>query len=792
MNISRRWLEAFLRRPLDLKDTVRRLTMLGAPVDAVEPLNPGLEQVLVGLVEEVRPHPNADRLQLCLVNAGGAERPRVVCGAANVTAGRAYPFAPVGAELPGGLRIELRKIRGEPSEGMLCSARELGLGDDHEGLLELDPGLVPGSRLLDALPLADDRIVIDVTPNRGDLLCHKGVARELAISLGAVLRLPEIPQVPPDSLETPRRITDHHGVTGGVTTGTDDLEGCPRFLGCVIRGVRVAPSPRWLQARLAAAGVRAINNVVDATNYVMLELNQPMHAYDIAALKGPEVLARRARAGETVVTLDGVSRGLGPEMTVIADAGGPIGVAGVMGAAQVEVSDRTTEVFLECASFEPRRIRRTRRALGLSTEASQRFERGVDRWAAPEAFRRCVELILATAGGSVADGAVDVWPEPTHPPRVTLRASRVIQVLGQALPNERIESYLTAVGCTVLPRPDAGRFAVDTPGWRSDLTQEVDLIEEIARVHGYDSFSTEFRPFRVGRLADPPLEAAIARVREGLVRRGLLETVSLPLGPSEGEGSVMLKNPLSASETCLRQSILAGLGRAVESNWSHQVRDIRLFEIGTVFRLAGPGQRPLEETHVAGVASGAREPPHWSHGSQTEDFDLWDIKSLFEAAAALAVPDATVQVHSTGWVAVLPDGRRVGSALRFDLAAKEWAAPVYGFELVVEPVARTAPRLRQLPAMPAVERDVALVLPEDMPAAEVEQMMRRVGGALLESVHPFDEYRAETLGQGRRSVAFRLVFRALDRTLRDAEVDAIVARVIAAAEGELDARLRSS
>jgi phenylalanyl-tRNA synthetase beta chain len=792
MNLSLRWLEAFLRRPLDPQDTVRRLTMLGAPVDAVEPLHPGLEQIVVGLVEDVRPHPNADRLRLCQVRAGGPERFPVVCGAPNVAAGGLYPFAPVGAELPGGMRIEPRKIRGEVSQGMLCSARELGLGDDHEGLLQLDPGAEPGRPLLEVLPLSDHRIVIDVTPNRGDLLCHKGVARELAISLGAAIRLPEIPHSPASIPPAAHRVSETRASVGGVATGTEDPEGCPRFLGLVIRGVRVGPSPRWLQARLTACGVRSINNVVDATNYVMLELNQPMHAYDIAALRGPEVVARRARAGESVVTLDDVTRVLSPDMTVIADAAGPIGVGGVMGAAHVEVSTGTSDVFLECASFEPRRIRRTRRTLGLSTEASQRFERGVDRWGAPEALRRCTELILATAGGTVAGGAVDVWPEPGVPPRITLRSARVAQVLGGDLPADRIESCLTAIGCTVLPRPDAGRFVVDTPGWRFDLTAEIDLVEEVARIHGYDRFSTEFRPFRVGRLTDPPLETAIARVREHLTRWGLLETVSLPLGPSEGQGSVMIKNPLSAADAWLRQSLLSGLGRAVQANWAHQVRDIRLFEIGTVFRLAGPGERPLEETHLAGVLSGAGQPAHWTSGGQSPDFDLWDLKSVFQWAAGLAIPDATVQVDNTGYVALTSGGVLVGWARPLDLSGKEWTAPVFGFELVMEPLERVARRVVPIPSMPAAERDLALVLPEGVTSAQVERLVRQAAGGLLESVWPFDEYRAEALGAGRRSVAFRLVFRAPDRTLRDAEVDAMVHQVVAAAEKELDAKLRTS
>jgi phenylalanyl-tRNA synthetase beta chain len=791
MNLSRRWLEAFLRRPLDVADTVHRLVMLGAPVDAVEPIHPGLDQILIGLVESVVPHPNADRLRLCQVNDGSPERRHVVCGAPNVAAGKKYPFAPVGSTLPGGLRLEKRKIRGEVSEGMLCSARELGLGQEHDGILELDTEAAPGTRFLDAMPVSDDRLVVDVTPNRPDLLGHKGVARELAASLGVPFRLPEIPGAPPASSGAPRRGGNHHMVVDRVTFGTDDLEGCPRFLGAVVRGVKVAPSPRWLAQRLESVGVRSINNVVDATNYVMFELNQPMHAYDIASLRGPEVVARRAREGETLVTLDDVARNLTPEMVVIADASGAIGVAGVMGAAHVEVSDRTTDVFLECASFDPRRVRRTRRALGLFTEASQRFERGVDRWAAPDALRRCIDLVLATAGGRQTESG-DVWPEPTHPPRIFLRAGRVAQVLGESLPAATIEKYLVTIGCTILAKPEDDRFAVDVPGWRPDLEAEIDLIEELARLHGYDSFPTDLRPYRVGPLAEPPAEVAILRVREGLARVGLLEAVSLPLGPSEGPEAVRLLNPLSAEDAWLRQSVLSSLRRSVATNWSHRVRDVRLFEIGTVFRVGGPGGRPREETRVAGVVTGARSPGHWTTGSRTEDYDLWDIRSLFELAVALAVPGGGVQVDTQGWVAVDAEGRPAGWAGKLDFDSGDWAAPVYGFEVTVSPTPRPHVRFQPLPVTPSTDRDLALVLPDGVTSAQVSTLVRQAVGPLLESVTVFDEYRSESLGEGHRSVASRLVFRAADRTLRDEEVDAIAAAVVRRLETELGAKLRTT
>ncbi len=792
MNVSRRWLEAFLRRDLEVHDVVERLAMLGAPVDAIEPLHADLADVIIGLVEEARPHPNADRLRLCLVNDGTAVRRNVVCGAPNVLAGRKYPFAPIGAVLPGDFTIEKRKIRGETSEGMLCSARELGLGQEHDGILELETEAAPGTRLLDALPLSDDRIVVDVTPNRPDLLGHKGIARELAASYGTPYRLPPIPGAAVAGVAAPRRAEGQSTTVDGVRMAIDDPAGCPRFLGAVIRGVKVSRSPAWLADRISAIGMRPINNVVDATNYVMFELNQPMHPYDIATLRGPSVIVRRARDGETLVTLDDVARTLTDAMTVIADDGGAIGVGGVMGAAHVEVSERTSDVFLECAAFEPRRIRRTRKALGLSTEASHRFERGVDRWGAPDAIRRCIDIILATAGGTMAEVPADLWPQPTNPARIFLRPTRVTQLLGVDFPWSTLEQYLLAIGATVLAKPDDGRMAVDVPGWRPDLQQEIDLIEEIARLHGYNNFPDQLGPYRPTDIEDDPADRAAARVRAGLITQGLFEAQSLPLGSSEGMQSVRVVNPLSAEEGFLRQTLTLGLLHAVEANWSAGVGDIRLFEIGTVFSARGPGERPHEEVHVAAVITGAREPAHWSGGGKSELADLWDLKALFEAAIALAVPDGRLQVDKTEFVAIAPDGREVGRARRLDANVPAWASAVYGLELVLDPAPRGGARFQAMPVTPASKRDVALLVGGGTTAAQIEAVLRRSTGRLLEAATVFDEYRGEKVPSGTRGVGFRLTFRAPDRTLRDEEVDAAVARAVQSLERELGVQLRAT
>jgi phenylalanyl-tRNA synthetase beta chain len=792
VNVSIRWLEEFLRRELDPADVADRLAMLGAPVDAVERLHADLAPLVVARVLEVEPHPDpkATKVRLTRVDDGGGTPLTVVCGAPNVTAGKSYPFARLGTQMPGpkGFRIEARPIRGVVSQGMLCSARELGLGEEHDGILELDTAATPGTPLLEALALGDTRLVVDVTPNRPDLLGHKGVARELSAAYDAPFRLPRIPGAEAIDVPPARRGGAADAVDG-FRISIEDPESCPRFHAAVIRGAAVAPSPEWLRRRLEAVGVRSINNVVDATNYVMLELNQPMHAYDLARLQGGGLVVRRARAGERVTTLDDVERPLTPEMIAITDGSGVIGIAGVMGGASTEVSVATRDILLEAACWNPGRIRRARRDLNLSTEASYRFERGIDRWGGEAAMRRCVELVLATAGGSLAGAPLDLWPEPSNPPRIFLRPARVAQVLGVELPWHTLERYLVALGATVVSKPDDGRIAVDVPGWRPDLQREIDLIEEIARLHGYDTFPSELRPFRVGALTDAPEEGIGAAVRRGLVGQGFYEVISLPMGPADGPDSVRLLNPLAADDAWLRRRLLPGLVRLVEANWANHVSDVRLFEIGTAFAAAPPGERPREERQVAAVLTGRHEPAHWS-GTGEARFDIWDLEGRLEAAIALAVPGAEMQVEGQAWVVRDRQGRVVGEGGPLTADAPAWAAPLFGFELLVDPAPRRPAPFAPLPTTPSSERVLALLVPEGVRVRQVEALLRRVGGALVQDVAIESDYRGSELPAGTRSVAFRITFRAADRTLRDSEVDDAEARLLAALANELDIQRR--
>jgi phenylalanyl-tRNA synthetase beta chain len=478
-------------------------------------------------------------------------------------------------------------------------------------------------------------------------------------------------------------------------------------------------------------------------------------------------------------------------MTVIADDTGPIGVAGVMGGADTEVSPDTTDVFLECAYFSPAGVRRTRRTLGLSTEASYRFERGIDRWGGTEALRRCIEIIAATAGGELAEAPLDLGPGAGNPPRIFLRPSRVSRVLGIDLPWHAVESYLVAIGATLVPKPEDDRLAVEAPSWRPDLAREIDLIEEVARLHGYQNFPADLRAFRPSQLADAAIEQVASEVRAGLARQGLIEVLPLPMTPPDGAESVRLANPLSSTEGYLRRRLLPGLVRLVEGNWAQHVADVRLFEVGNVFRTGPAGDRPGEERHVAAVLTGRREPAHWS-GSGEDRVDLWDLKGQFEAAVGLAVPGGAVQVEGSGWIARDSRGHIVGQAGPLEADAPPWADPLFGFELLLDPAPRSSVRFTALPVTPSAERVLALLLPEATTAQQITELLRRVGAGLLESVAVQSDYRGPEIRPGTRSVAFRLTFRAPDRTLRDPEVDAIEQRMLATLVSELAVQRRDA
>jgi phenylalanyl-tRNA synthetase beta chain len=773
---------------------------------------------VVARVVEAARHPDSDHLWVTRVDAGGPELIDVVCGAPNVVAGRLYPFAPSGTTMPGGLKLDRRKIRGAWSNGMLCSARELGLGQNHDGILELDVAVAPGTRFLDAVAAGDTRLVIDVLPNRPDLLSHLGMARELSAATGLPMQLPEIPG---RAATVPAPVVaQREGKAGPLSVRVTDTALAPRYMGVVIRGVRVAPSPDWLVARLQGVGGRSINNVVDATNYVLHELGQPIHAFDLAKLEGGAVVVRPARAGETLVTLDGVTRTLDERITVIADATSAHAVAGVMGGRDSEVTEGTTDVFVEVAIFDPRRTRTARRALGLSTDASYRFERTIDPELPPIALRRVVEIITALAGGTVDAAPADLGGRAAPPAPVVLRVGQLRRLLGEPVPASEVVKVLSAIGFAAAMRPGTEMLAGDEeltvapPTWRGDVVAEIDLVEEVARLVGYDRFPDELRSARPSAVPIPREWTLAASLRDALVAAGLYEVRPMPFVRGAEHGYVRVLNPLAENEAYLRRDLLDTLARRAEYNLTRMQGDVRLFEIGNAFA-PGAGSLPAEEMRVAALVMGARRPPHFTE-SKPPAYDEWDAKGIAEDIARMAYPGERLElVPGTAagelW-RIEAGGAPRGTVRRVALDAPVWASPAFGVELSLGTVssapvalpgthgyadaaaqaARATTEYRPVPTTPATEFDLALLVPDDVPAGAVEALLRRESGDLLESLALFDEYRGKGVDPGVRSLAWRLTLRHPERTLRDKEVEGRRAKLLKTLEHELGIRQRST
>ena len=814
MNISYAWLKSVAPGLKDSpEELAERLAILGAPVEGIAAVAAGLEDVIIGQVKSVRGHPNADRLSLCEVD-DGQDVVQVVCGAPVIEEGGYYPFAGAGVTLPGGFKLKRAKIRGEYSNGMLCSEKELGLGRDQSGIMLLSGELTAGQSLIEVLGLDDVQMDVEVTPNRGDWLSHVGIAREVAPGGVAGVTLEAIPGSGPLELEVKSGKSEvSHG---DVTIRIDEPEQCSRFLGVIIRGVEVGPSPQWLTARLRAVRQQPINNVVDATNYVMLEMGNPMHAYDLDKLKGSSLIVRKADQNETMQTLDGLEHEFDAEMLLICDTDDPHDIAGIMGGMHSSVTAGTTGLLLECALFDPKSIRRTRGALGISTDASYRFERGVDPEGHLPAVRRALDVILSTAGGRVDGPILEVLPRPWEPSAIVLRPSRVEQVLGVRFEHEQLEALLTPLGFTVQRGDDgAGDLNVIVPGFRSyDVTREIDLIEEISRAHGFDRFPEELAAARPTTVEDHPLFQLEDGMRAALSAEGLFEAINTAFA-AEHEGEVELNNPISLEESKLRMSLIPGLLRNIEYNFARGARDVRLFELGTVFHSAALGEPPREDLHVAFVVTGQREPEHWSGAGEAIDYST--VKGLVETVLGLsgweepavsvadpaaldsnpsqeAVADALEETSgeqeslrlfepTSTVVLTSRDGTPIGAAGEVDPAridAPAWAGGVWAMELTLptEPTVGATTVYQPLSPFPGVDRDLALLVPYDVTTSVVSDRIRDVGGKLLEQVTVFDLYQGDGVAAGHRSLGFRLRLQAWDRTLTDKEVDRVIAKIV--------------
>jgi phenylalanyl-tRNA synthetase beta chain len=812
MRVSLKWLADYVDLPLPAKELAHRLTMSGTEVDAILTTGGEWDLISVGQVVAVERHPNADRLTLTTVNLGGGERMTVVCGAPNVAVGQKVAFARTGARLIDGHTgepsvLRAARIRGVESAGMVCSEKELGLSDYHEGILALPEDAPVGTPLAEYL--GDTILDLDITPNRPDCLSVLGVAREVAAltstwggsSSGGGGSVREPPHTYPE--EGPP-------IQERVSVEIADPDLCYRYVATLIDRVKVGPSPTWMQERIVAAGMRPINNIVDITNYVMMEVGQPLHAFDFDHIGGGKIIVRRPRPGEPLTTLDGVQRRLEPEMLAIADATQPIALAGVMGGAESEVSDATTSVLLEAANFNNISIRRTSNALKMKSEASSRFDKGLSPELAAFAAQRATRLIVELAGGRAAHGIVDVYPGKAPETHIEVRRSRIQQVLGIDPPTSRVRSVLTSLGfgCHWQP-PDT--YQVRAPYWRTDVRIPDDVVEEVGRIIGYDEI-----PVGLVRGAIPPAPPQALRelreqVRDALAAAGMQEVITYSLTTLEAIQRVVspetlaaspplhVANPMSSEHEWLRPSLRASLLRTLAANQRQREGPLALYEVARVYLSQGQ-ELPREPEHAAGVVSGRRL-DRWGHVTE-EELDFFDAKGYLEYLfARLGVTPAFEEGEEYALVPgrtarIMLGERAVGVLGQVDprvAAGFDIDGDVFLFELVLDEVlavlsGREAHRYEPVPRYPPVVQDLAVVVDEAVTAVQVQSLIQ--AAALVRRAQLFDVYTGEPVSAGKKSLAFSVTYQSPDHTLTDEEVARAHRGIVERLKRQLGATLR--
>ena len=800
MKVPLSWLKQYVDVDLPAQDLAHRLTMAGIEVGEVEVIG-GWSEVFVGHVTGVRPHPNADRLRLCVVSTGSEEL-EVVCGAPNVAAGQNICFAKVGANIYNTHTerhevLEAAKIRGVESQGMICSAVELGLGDDHSGIIEL-PEDAPVGALLDDY-MGDTVLALELTPNRLDCLSVLGVAHEVAALTGKTVKEPET-----NYKEAGAPITEQ------IDISVESPELCRRYTASLLQGVKIGPSPQWLQDRLTRAGLRPINNVVDVTNFVMLEYNQPLHSFDYDLIKDATVIVRRARPDEMLTTLDGVERKLTVENLVIADANAAIGLGGVIGGANSEISVNTVNVLLESATFDGTNNRETAQTLGLRTEATLRFEKGLRPELAPIALRRATGLIQEVAGGTVAPGIVDVLSdEGADAPVVPLTGEKIRRMLGMEVDQKRVQETLDALGFTW---ESAGEFElkVTVPYWRNDVNIEEDLVEEVVRTIGYDSVPTTMLSSSIPFQQPVPVMGLRDQIKDLLASEGIQEVINYPLVTLQQLEQVeqldpanlpmRVTNPMSADREYLRTTLRASLLATLAANQGHGAGPFRLFEAGRVF-WPREGDLPDERETVAGVLAGLRHEPSWLEDDSLLDF--YDAKGVVElvlnrlGVLATYEPSDDSSFHPGRCAVIKVEDAVIGVVgevhpVVMDRLGLE-SPQVAAFELYLGPILAALPDGQQqfepLPRYPSATRDLALVMPTDVDAGQVTRLILRHRG--VDRADLFDIYAGENIAEGTKSLAFHVYFQARDRTLTNEEVNRSLDGLLRILERELKVTLRA-
>lgn len=810
MQVSIKWLKNYIDFTETPEQLADKLTMAGIPVENVVDPGEGLEKVVTGRIEKLEPHQNSDHLQICTMNVGLAENIIIVTGAQNVAEGQVVPVAMVGAHLPNGMKISKGKLRGVASNGMLCSAQELKLDleklpeEQKTGIFILPSDTPVGIPTKDVLGLNDVVLEFELTANRADCFSVFGLVREIAAITGNKPHFPEIKVNEDDNT----KLNDIFS----VEIADPDL--CSRFSTRMLKNVKIGPSPEWMQQRLEGAGIRSINNVVDVTNFVMIELGHPMHAYDYDKITGKKLIARRAIEGEELHTLDDTSRKAKGEMLVIADSEKAAGLAGIMGGFETEITDTTTTVVLESADFYGPCIRRTARACGLSSEASGRFERGVDSETTIKALDRAAQLLQEMGACTVCEGIVDVYPNPKQANYVTFTPEQINNHLGTNIAKDVMLNIITSVGFDVT-KDENDEITVKVPSWRNDVTCMADISEEIARLHGFDKIKSTLPNGVSMQGTQSAKQTFIDKVKASLSSQGLYETISFALTNEETfnklnipqdsplRKAVPIMNPLSDEYPLVRTTLLSSIFDNLARNLARKNDDVALFEVGSVFfpKALPVTELPDEVVKIAGAITGRRNAQGWN---QTNDMvDFYDAKGIIEELLAnLRVTRYTVETGThyamhPGKTALFKKGRdviaTVGEVHPAVLSAYGITKPVYIFELdatiVMKYMAKDL-KYKALPKYPATSRDLAMLVDVDVNAADIEKAMTKAAGQNLTQITLFDVYTGKQVEEGKKSLAFSLTFQSNDKTLTDAEIDPAIEKIVAKLQKDFNANLR--